>query len=72
MHCLHALLACTLCMHIFGALFEGYHNWRRHQAHGARGDVHDVFTQEETPYLTQQVVLFVFLSFNSTTKPFSF
>ncbi|KAL8271607.1 hypothetical protein Esti_004463 [Eimeria stiedai] len=27
----------------------GYHNWRRHQAHGARGDIHDVFIEEPSP-----------------------
>lgn len=27
----------------------GYHNWRRHQAHGARGDVHDVFLEDASP-----------------------
>ncbi|KAL8435695.1 hypothetical protein ACSSS7_002298 [Eimeria intestinalis] len=27
----------------------GYHNWRRHQAHGARGDIHDVFIEEDSP-----------------------
>ncbi|KAL8452979.1 hypothetical protein Emag_002065 [Eimeria magna] len=27
----------------------GYHNWRRHQAHGARGDIHDVFIEDPSP-----------------------
>ncbi|KAL8431937.1 hypothetical protein Efla_002774 [Eimeria flavescens] len=27
----------------------GYHNWRRHQARGARGDIHDVFVEGTSP-----------------------
>ncbi|XP_026193561.1 mannitol 2-dehydrogenase [Cyclospora cayetanensis] len=34
---------------------KGYHNWRRHQAHGARGDVHDVFA-EDASTATQHVI----------------